>query len=166
MSASQAPFLHLALGNDLLGDDGVALAAGRALKQEFSSDFVDFIESSEAGLRLMELMSGYEKALLIDSVKTEQCEPGTILEFQPGDFRRVIAPSPHYAGIPEVLDMAERLQIPFPSELRILAVEVVNPFEFQEKFSEPVESALPQLIEKSRGILRQWQEQKSCTNIR
>lgn len=145
----------LALGNDLLGDDGVGVKAAREIQQEAPAG-VDVIETAEAGLALMELLSGYRRALLLDSVQTGTRPPGTIVEFGPRDFRSVIAPSPHYAGLPEVIALAERLQVPFPGEIRILAMEIENPREVKEDLSPPVSAALPAFVEKARGILSGW----------
>jgi len=156
LSSQQTPFLLLALGNDLLCDDGVALAAAREIRKDFPTESVDIIETSEAGLVLMERMSGFKKALLIDSIQTGKNEPGTIMEFGPADFKKVIGPSPHYAGIPEVLAMAERLKIPFPEEIRILGMEVENPYEFIEEFTPKVKAALPELIKRTKEILDSW----------
>jgi len=167
MTQIKAPILVLAMGNDLLGDDGVALFAARELKKLIPSETIDVIETSEAGLVLMEIMTGYHKAIILDCVQTRQEPYGTIIEFGVEDFRRIVAPSPHYAGLPEVLSMAERLHIPFPKEIKILAIEVVNPFEFKEELSPEVNNALPLFINKTKSIIEQWihQEQSQCTNI-
>ena len=147
----------LALGNDLLGDDGVGIKAAREIEQEAPSG-VDVIETAEAGLALMELLSGYRRALLLDSVQTGARPPGTILEFGPGDFRSVIAPSPHYAGLPEVIALAKRLEVPFPEEIRVLAMEIVNPREVRQELSPPIEAALPAFVQKAREILSDWRK--------
>jgi Zn finger protein HypA/HybF involved in hydrogenase expression len=39
----------------------------------------------------------------------------------------LMAPSPHYAGLPEMLAVAERLKLNFPKEFKIFAVEVEDP---------------------------------------
>ncbi len=143
------------MGNDLLGDDGVALAAARELGTSLG-ELIDIVETSEAGLALMEVLTGYEKALILDSVQTLAHPPGTVIEFQMTDFRKVIGPSPHYAGMPEVFSMAERLGIPMPSDLRILAMEVANPFDFSESFTPDVAAGLPELVQRARTILQQW----------
>ena len=83
--------LVLALGNDLLGDDGVGLAAARKLKEHFGES-VDIVETSEAGLALMEWLSGYEHALVLAAVVTGLQQTGTIVEFLPEDFQRGVAP--------------------------------------------------------------------------
>jgi hydrogenase maturation protease len=84
-----------------------------------------------------------------------------VIEFSPEDFRKVVAPSPHYAGLPEVMEMAHRLQIPFPQHIRILAMEVLNPYDFRIGFSEPVQEALPQLVQRARQVLEGWMNQAS-----
>jgi len=165
MRASSRRILLLALGNDILGDDGVGLAAARILRREFQED-VEIVESSEAGLALLELLEGYERALLLDAVVTGSSPPGTVLEFSPEDFQKILAPSPHYAGLPEVLQMAQRLDMAFPKEIRILALEVEDPFEFREGLSPSVERALPALVERARQVLEGWRVKGLCTNTR
>lgn len=144
----------LAMGNDILGDDAVGLLAARALRYTFP-EHVDFVETGEAGLALVELLEGYEKALLLDACVTMRHEVGTILEFGPDDFSRVVAPSPHYAGLPEILDLARRLEIAFPKEIRILALEVEDPFTVKEGLSSVVEKALPHFIARAREVLQE-----------
>ena len=151
----ECPILLLALGNDLLGDDGVGLLAARAVREEFSGQ-VDVVESGEAGLALVEMLEGYEKAILLDAIVTGKYPPGEVIEFKPEDFSKVIAPSPHYAGLPEVLEMARRLQIDFPSELKILALEVENPYEFNTELTVDVAAALPDYIKRIQETLCQW----------
>ncbi len=160
MNERSARILVLALGNDLLGDDGVGLEAARQIAGQVDGS-VDVVETGEAGLALLELMEGYERALLIDSVVTGRYPPGTVIEFSPEDFRKVVAPSPHYAGLPEVMEMAHRLQIPFPQHIRILAMEVLNPYDFRIGFSKPVQEALPQLVQRARQVLQGWMHQAS-----
>jgi hydrogenase maturation protease len=149
------PILLLALGNDIMGDDGVALAAARTLKEDPPDD-VDVVETAEAGLGLLDAMSGYQRALLLDSITTGRHPPGTILEFSGEDFDNIVGPSPHYAGLPEVLELARRLNVEFPGEVRVLAVEIEPPMDFRETLSPRIEQALPAYVERALEILRQW----------
>ena len=174
------------MGNDILGDDGVALLVARQLRSEFSSppppsplrgegvsfdtgqwggegapnpfSSVDIVESAEAGLAIMELLAGSERALILDCIATGKHAPGTLLEFTVDDFRKVVAPSPHYAGLPEVIEMAARLGIDFPKHLRVLAMEVENPWTVQESMSPSVSSAIPALVSRTRSILKELLE--------
>lgn len=147
--------LVLALGNDILGDDAAGLLAARELRSEFGS-CVDVVETGEAGLALLELMEGYDRALLLDAAVTGKHAPGTVIEFAPNDFSKVAAPSPHYAGLPEVLQLARRMQIAFPSDIRIVALEVRDPFTIREVLTPEVAAALPEYLAYAREILIDW----------
>jgi hydrogenase maturation protease len=150
--------LVLALGNDLLGDDGVGLLAARALAADWAED-AEIVESGESGLALLELLEGYRRTLLLDAIQTCQAPPGTVLELRPEDFDCTEAPSPHYAGLPDVIAMARRLGIDFPAEIRILALEVENPCDFRQTLTPAVERAMPRYIEQARRVLTQWREE-------
>jgi hydrogenase maturation protease len=152
---SRAPILILALGNDILWDDAVGPLAARALAAE-PLDGVEVSETAESGIRLMELLTGYDRVLLIDAIFTGEHPPGTVVELDPTEFDHVIAPSPHYAGLPEVFAVARRLELPMPEELRILAMEVADPLRIGEGLSEPVEAALPRLVEAAREMVLTW----------
>jgi hydrogenase maturation protease len=152
---TQGRILVLALGNDILWDDAVGPLVARALLED-PPDGVDIVESAESGIRLMEILTGYDKALLIDAIQTGEHAPGTVIELHADDFSAVIAPSPHYAGLPECFAVARNLELPMPLELRILAMEVLDPFRIGEGLSEPVEAALPQFVEATREALNAW----------
>ena len=149
------PVLVLGLGNDILGDDAIGILAARELRARLPG-IIEVIESAEAGLALMERMEGRECVLILDSIMTRQCEPGTVMDLGPEDFGKVAAPSPHYAGLPEVLALAKRLEIPFPSEIRILAMEVEDPFEIREGLTPKVAAALPTLVARALGVVTSW----------
>ena len=72
----------------------------------------------------------------------------------------MVGPSPHYAGIPEVLRLAECLGIAFPRELCILAMEVEDPYAVREGLSPSVERALPRFLERARQILCEWRKER------
>ena len=150
----QNTILVLALGNDVMGDDAIALHAARELRSLFPSG-VTIREAAVGGFELLELMEGYGHALIIDAIVAGS-PPGTIHLLSPDNFRTVVAGSPHYVGLPEVLQLAERLGIPFPADIRILAVDVRDPYEIRESLSPEAAAALPAIIGKASSILREW----------
>jgi hydrogenase maturation protease len=152
MRSSGPRYLVLGLGNDLCGDDGVGPAAARELRARCDSG-VDVIESAEAGLALLELLEGYDGALILDAMKDGISVPGSIHAFKPGDFRSVAAPSPHYIGLPEVLSIASQLEMHFPRDVRILAMETEDPHTLREGFSDPVLSAFPAFVEEALAAI-------------
>lgn len=160
MTPPQRPFLLLALGNDIMGDDGVGLAAARALSKDLPEQ-VDCVETPGADLALLEVLSGYERALLLDSIVTGRHQPGTILQFTRSEFDQVLAPSPHCAGLPEVLKLAERMGIDFPEEIRVLAMEIAPPQDFRETLGPAIERVLPAYVAEAGRILHRWEEQRA-----
>ncbi len=151
----RSSILLLALGNDIMGDDAAGLMAADSLKEEFGEK-VDFINSIETGLALLEIMSGYERVLLLDSIVTGEHQPGTILEFSSSEFEKVLGSSPHFMGLPEVIDLANHLSIDFPKNIRILALEIEQPFEFSANLSDDIRLALPVYVHKAACLLHQW----------
>jgi hydrogenase maturation protease len=156
--------LLLALGNDLMGDDGLGPAVARALREELGGEpDLDVVASSEAGLALLERLEGYGRALIVDAITTGNCPSGTLLEYGPEDFygsgalatgaSRPSSSSPHFSGLPEVLAMAARLGIPFPKEIRVLAMEIVPPDSFGEELSPSVRDALPAMLQRAKQLL-------------
>ncbi len=140
-----------------MGDDGVGLEAAARLAPIFAEQ-VDIEKSAESGLRLMEILEGYHKVLILDSVATAQHPPGTILRFTKDNFAKVAAPSPHYAGMPEIFQLADRLGIPFPEEIIILAMEIKPSNEFKEGLSQAVAKALPNFVTQAKQIILQWKQ--------
>lgn len=147
--------LVLALGNDLLGDDGVAFHAARRLKAEFP-DSVDVVETGEAGLPLLDHFEPYSKVLILDAAATGKCPAGTVLRWDREDFRRCVSPSQHAAGLPHILELAERLGLDFPGELQVICMEVSDPTVFRESLTDEAEKALPAMVAAAGEILAAW----------
>jgi hydrogenase maturation protease len=160
MLASGNRILLLALGNDLMGDDAAGLAVAKLLRQELTGE-IDVVESSAAGFELMELLEGYDRALIVDAINTRTNPPGRVLEFTAEEFTGHAAWSAHYAGLPEILELASRLEIPFPSEIRILAMEIDPLFETRIGLSDQITLALPKFLARARSILHDWLAEKA-----
>lgn len=140
--------LLLALGNDILGDDGVAWEIARALTPRLSAAGVDVEVTAEAGIALMEFMSGYERCVLLDAMETDAHPAGTLIELTREDFRETMAPSPHYCGLPEMFAAAERLAIPMPAGLCVLGVCVPDARTIRQGLSLGIAAMMPHLCER------------------
>ena len=163
MNRRAESILLLALGNDIIGDDGVALAAARALKETFG-DELNVVETTEGGLGLIDILSAYDRVLLLDSIEAGDLPAGAVREFLREDFHKVLGQSPHYAGLPEVIALTHKLGINFPSELRVLAIKIDPQEEFRQGLSDDIQRALGDYINQAERILRDWIP-KSARNI-
>ncbi len=143
--------LILGLGNDLLGDDGVGLVVARMAAPHVPQE-CEVVESGEAGLALLELLADFDHAVIIDSIQTG-AEPGTIHHLGRETFAKIVAPSAHYAGLPEVFDLGERIGVKLPTSLTVLAVEVEDPYSFAESLTPKVEKAVPFAVDEVLRLL-------------
>jgi len=149
------PILVLGLGNSMAGDDAVGLAAARALREVLQPE-VEVIETGEAGLALLDLVAGRTHLLVLDSVVTDQVPAGTVLRFSLTDLKPVQVLAPHYAGIPELVRVAETYGIPFPAKVQALAVAIRQPSELREGLSPQVEQAVSEVVQRAQTILARW----------
>lgn len=145
------------MGSDILGDDAVGLLAVRALKEEFDQS-VAVIEAMAGGLKIMEILEGYDRVLILDAIMTKQNPAGTIMELTKEQFHKTVAIAPHFVSLPEAIELADYLGIHFPKEIRILAMEIDNPYQLTEELTPAVGDALPEFIRRARIILQEWTE--------
>ncbi len=150
----------LGLGNDLIGDDAVGILAARSLKEKLAGQ-ADVIESSVSGIALMELLMDYQRAILVDAIHTGECAPGTINILEAEELAPVAAPSPHYAGLPEILSLAKQLQLNFPQEFKIFSIEVEDPYTIGGGLTPAVEAALPNLEQRVMDQVQAWSGEMS-----
>ena len=144
--------LVLGLGNTICGDDGVGIFAARAFKKENRSSFVDVGETQEAGINLLGLMTGYHKAVLIDSILTQKGKLGVIQRLTKDHLRRASGHhSSHEIGLATLLEMAKRLEIEMPGEIVIYAVAIKNKDAFCERLAPVLRKAIPELVRLIRG---------------
>jgi hydrogenase maturation protease len=152
--------LVLGLGNELAADDAVGLLVARAVRAQVA-DAVDVVESSASGMALIEIFAGYDRAIVVDSIRTGRNPPGTISELGLDQIGRVVAPSLHQAGLPEMAAVAERLGLGFPSEIRVLAVEVMDPYTLGGAVSTAVAAAVDELARRVCHRVQRWASEQA-----
>ena len=140
--------LVLGLGNDLLADDAIGHLAVAELRPRLAGR-ADVEASALHGLALLDVLAGYDAAVVLDAACTGAHPVGEVHEIAAASLKRVESPSPHFAGFPEMLDLAERLGLRFPRRLRILAVEVLDPWTVGGAMTPAVRDALPGLCERA-----------------
>ena len=138
--------LVLGLGNPILSDDGVGLRVaagleGRARRRRNGH------RGNLAGLDLLELLSGYDRAIIIDAIQTEGGQPGRIYRLDPGAFQTTRhAASTHDVNLATALELGKRLGLPLP-RIDILAIEVADTSRFSEECTPEVTAAIPVCIQ-------------------
>ena len=147
----------LALGNDLLGDDGLALEASSILRKSLP-DSVEIEDVFGGGLELLDLLEGKDKVLILDSIITGKYQVGEIIEINPGQLSDYQAYSPHYIGLPDVLRLSKALDIGLPNEIKILCMEIPQSNEIKQGLSLSIQDKLPGLCSRVENIINEWLE--------
>ena len=142
-----AKILLLGLGNDLLTDDAIGLHIARAVREYLADcENVTVRESVEMGLCLLDLIAGFDVLVLVDSIQTGQLSPGFLHQFDVSELALLSTRSPHFLGVGEVIALGRELGFQVPSSVRILAVEVQDPFTVSQQLSRTLAAMLPQLV--------------------
>ena len=74
--------LILGLGNPILSDDSVGFRVVQGLRANFSCPDLTLMESSTSGLGLLDLITGYDKVIIIDAIKTGSGQAGEIYKIE------------------------------------------------------------------------------------
>jgi hydrogenase maturation protease len=142
--------LVLGLGNPILTDDGIGVYVVRAVADRWTGAGVDFQEASVGGLRLLEVIAGYERLILVDAIQTPDGAPGQIHRLTPDDLRASLhAGSTHDLSFQGALAWGRRIGLALPPDdaITIIAVEAEDVLTFGEALTPAVATGLPDAIE-------------------
>ena len=145
------------LGNPLLTDDAVGVRAAEALAERLAGTGVDVVQSAWGGMRFVDLLAGYDRAVIVDAIEWRRGPPGTIYRLTPDQAIPTLrAVSYHDVSLGTALALGRTLDIPLPSEIVFFAVEALEARTFGEHLSPAVEAALPDLVRRVEAQLMQW----------
>lgn len=139
----------LGVGNQILGDDGVGVHVVNELKQHIQDPDITIDEAITGGMNLLDLILGYEKAIIIDAMKTETGENGGVKRIPLSDFSTMHSCNPHDVSLIEAIEMAKKLgETKIPKEIIVIGIMVKQiPCEFGEKLSKNIVAAVPKAVE-------------------
>lgn len=160
--------LVLGLGNDLYGDDGVGVEAVRRLREEAAGaegasppaePFCDpentvFEECSLSGLALLDVITGYDRLVIVDTIKRPEPRTGRVSLLREEDLRAVPGPSPHYVSVPQMIEIGRRVGLHVPSTIIVVAVEAKNMHRLGEGLTEEMTRALPAITARVKDVLK------------
>jgi hydrogenase maturation protease len=145
--------LVIGLGNPILSDDGVGWRVAEEVAKLTSDRHELQVECfSLGGLSLMEQMTGYQRAILIDSIHTRTNPIGTVSTFplshlpEPASGHMTAA---HDTSLRNALNIGRSMNIPLPEdeEIMVVAIEAEAVYDFSELLTPPVEASIPVAVE-------------------
>jgi hydrogenase maturation protease len=136
------------LGNPLFCDVSIGLLVARSFKKIYPFPGVSVIECSVAGTDVVEIISGYHKAIIIDAIVSGQVEPGTIIKFELDENLAPYQTFPHNFDFLTALVISKKIGIRLPSEICVFAIEAQNVTEMKHICTPHVASAIPICVSK------------------
>lgn len=149
--------LIIGLGNTILSDDGAGICAVREIKKTDSfKKNADIVEASVGGIGLLDLMAGYKKVFIVDSIKNQNIVPGKIYRLDVQDLGEITYPwGPHFLDVRTAVELGKKFGYIMPEEIVIYAIGINENTTFSDKLSPEVENAIPSLADQ---IIREINE--------
>jgi hydrogenase maturation protease len=140
--------LIIGLGNIILSDDGAGILTGREIaKQCRELPDIDVVEASLGGIGLLDLMAGYKKVIIVDSIRTSEGRTGEIYKIEMEDLGDITYPcGPHFLDIRTAIELGNKFGYQMPESIEIYAVEIQDNTTFSETLTPEVEKAIPALV--------------------
>ena len=106
------------------------------------------METGVAGLSLLDLLVGYDRAIIVDAIQTVGGKAGQIYRLEPKAFDTAIhTASAHGIDFTTALEFGKKLGLPLPQQIIIFAVEVSDISTFSEECTPEVTRAIPTCVE-------------------
>jgi hydrogenase maturation protease len=165
--SSPAASVVVGLGNEIAGDDGVGIQVARNLGRLLEhTPTVDVVALPWAGLALLDVLRGHDRAAIVDCLTTGDRPPGTLVRLdEQGLAGSVRLNSFHDIAFPTAMDLGRRMGWDLPSQVAIWGVEADRVDEFHEGLSPAVAAAVEPLIREVLGYLGIQQDLVEPTGV-
>ncbi|MGA1977208.1 MAG: hydrogenase maturation protease [Bacteroidales bacterium] len=148
--------LILGVGNEILSDDGIGPKLVTNLSRLFNDANLKFETAGSGGLEIMEYMHGYDKVIFIDAIHTREAKPGKVYYFRPSYFRETSNLSNlHDVNFLTAIRLGDILKLDLPSDLHIIAVEIVEDLEFSEELTPEIKKKYPEILAEVLALMNQ-----------
>jgi hydrogenase maturation protease len=146
--------LILGMGNDILTDDGIGPRLTEDLARMMDNPDIHFNIACCGGLEIMEYIKGFDQVIFIDAIHTANGKPGDVYYFKPDDFRE----TSHLSCLHDItfltaLNLGSTLDMEMPSDLHIIAVEIIEDMEFSIEFTPPVREKYPDILNETFALI-------------
>jgi len=142
--------LILGLGNPILTDDGIGIHVVRELAMRSLPDDVICAEASLGGLRLLEIVTGYQRLIMVDAIQTADGQPGDVYRLSADNLQTSLhSGSTHDLSFSGALNLGRNMGMALPDNeaIAIVAIEVEDALTFSEECTPAVTAAIPRAVE-------------------
>jgi len=158
-------YIAVGIGNPILGDDGIGLHVVREVIKRIAGSYdpspggipvevkvkedltVVLDEAYTGGMNLLDLILGFDRAVLIDAVSESGLEPGEVRRMDLDDMITVHSTNPHDTSLAEAVKLAKDLgEDRVPPEIMLVGINIKPSGVFSEGLSHPVREAIPEAV--------------------
>jgi hydrogenase maturation protease len=142
------------LGNPILSDDGVGPRVAAELETLSGKEGISIAEANVGGLGLIDLLAGYDRAIIIDAIQTVNGKPGNIyqLDLTALGSSRHTGPV-HDFDLATALKLGNLIGMVLPRRIDVFAIEAADVSTFGEECTPEVRKAIPICAEMVRREL-------------
>ena len=139
-------------------DDSIGISVARALRGKVVQPDVDVVTASIAGLDVLELIAGYEQAIIVDAIQTPDGKAGRVYRLEPENLETTCQNTPHDLDFIAALKLGNKLGLDLPRKVAIFAVEASDTSPSGERCTPGVEAAIPLCVDMITNELNMPQE--------
>jgi hydrogenase maturation protease len=137
----------LGLGNPSYCDDAAGLLVARGLKPLITGTEVTVEEATVAGMDVPDIISGYDKAIIIDAAQTPAGQPGSLFRIDYSSQVENPISDAHYLDFLTSIRLGRRSELPLPQEITIIGIEAEDIYSIKEECTPLVRAAVTACIE-------------------
>jgi len=140
----------LGLGNPVRADDAVGLRVAEALAARLASHPLPDVRvatSERAGFELLDLLTGADRAVIVDCLEIPGAVAGRARRLTPGELAgsaRLVGS--HDVSLAEVLELAATLGIPMPADVEVIGIEAWDTGRLHEGLSAEVAACVSRVV--------------------
>ena len=138
------------LGNPILKNDCIGIRIGKRLETDLiHKKNIHIREFVGSPLDLVTQFTGYERVILVDSIMSGTLDIGSVVLFKEDEILNHARNfhSVHGINLPEALDLSERLDMPLPSQIFLIGIEIGEAGEFGETLSDALDSRMEDIYQ-------------------
>jgi hydrogenase maturation protease len=144
----------IGVGNPVRADDAVGLHVVREVRDRAPAGACDVDELWAGGLRLVEAMTGYDRAIVVDALAGDGVAPGELVRLGLDDLGacRTMACA-HDTSLPTALALWRAAGAAVPREITMLGIGAEDLSSLTEELTPAVAAAVPRAVRLVLGEL-------------
>jgi hydrogenase maturation protease len=151
--------LIIGLGNPIVSDDSVGLRVAEQLRPLLAGRAgVEVTEDCWGGLRLMERMIGFDRAIVIDAI-CSGAPPGTIHHLTTASIATQKSASAHDVNLPTALAFGRQAgaHLPADADVHLIGIEAQDVINFSDRCTPAVSAAIDRAVQDVIQVLDSMQ---------